>query len=63
MVFSVREIVASGMGAGLSVMGAAVSLREIGEGELDHGCDRDPVARMFETETTETPDVQESGEE
>ena len=27
------------------------------DGELDHGCDRIPFAQMFETETTETPDI------
>lgn len=27
------------------------------EGELDWSCDRDPAARMVESETTETPDV------
>lgn len=30
------------------------------DGELDHGCDRIPYARMFETETTETPDIPSS---
>lgn len=27
------------------------------EGELDWSCDRDPAARMVESETTETPDI------
>ena len=30
------------------------------EGELDWSCDRDPAARMVESETTETPDVASS---